>query len=182
VDDHGSIQRVRATIINHTGSPSPVGVPADIADRIIKRGQEAKTVNDAKSSATEYFSGLSQQKRLSLTQALKLLRLHMDESGPATRYWQARIESSGERSAGETENLGSCDDDKRTIYLTRWAVRNRTPLQIRDTILHEIAHAVVDEYGHGKRWQQKALELGVRKRAIRETLLAYGIIEEQTAK
>lgn len=33
--------------------------------------------------------------------------------------------------------------------------------QVRDTILHECAHALVEDVaGHGPEWQQKALELG----------------------
>lgn len=58
--------------------------------------------------------------------------------------------------------MGYCDKREKRIGITSWAVEHRSPVQLKDTMLQEIAHAVVDEVGHGPAWTRKALELGAR--------------------
>ena len=56
---------------------------------------------------------------------------------------------------------GQCDYRTKTISLSRHYVRYADEAHIRDTILHEIAHALVGpKHGHDAVWRQKARELG----------------------
>lgn len=56
---------------------------------------------------------------------------------------------------------GQCDYQKKTISLSRHYVRYAEEAHIRDTILHEIAHALVGpHHGHDAVWRQKAREIG----------------------
>ena len=56
---------------------------------------------------------------------------------------------------------GQCDYTNKTISLSRLYVRHADIDQIRDTILHEIAHALVGpRHGHDSVWRQKAREIG----------------------
>ena len=56
---------------------------------------------------------------------------------------------------------GQCDYTNKTISLSRLYVRHADIDHIRDTILHEIAHALVGRcHGHDAVWRQKALEIG----------------------
>lgn len=58
--------------------------------------------------------------------------------------------------------FGQCNKALRIIYLSvHFAEQHDKYLvEIRDTILHEIAHALTDGRSHGKEWQAKATELG----------------------
>ena len=56
---------------------------------------------------------------------------------------------------------GQCDYRTKTISLSRHYVRYADEAHIRDTILHEIAHALVGpKHGHDAVWRQKAREIG----------------------
>ena len=56
---------------------------------------------------------------------------------------------------------GSCDYRKKQISLSRHYVRYAEPAHIQDTILHEIAHALVGpRHGHDAVWRMKAREIG----------------------
>lgn len=56
---------------------------------------------------------------------------------------------------------GQCDYNNKAISLSRLYVRNADKNHIRDTILHEIAHALVGpHHGHDAVWRQKAREIG----------------------
>ena len=56
---------------------------------------------------------------------------------------------------------GQCDFTNKTISLSRLYVRRADIDHIRDTILHEIAHALVGpRHGHDAVWRQKAREIG----------------------
>jgi len=59
--------------------------------------------------------------------------------------------------------LGVCRYRKRIIGLSRHLVRANQPEQVRDTLLHEIAHALVGSgHGHNAVWRQKCREIGAR--------------------
>ncbi len=56
---------------------------------------------------------------------------------------------------------GSCDYGKKQITLSRHYVRYAEDSHIEDTILHEIAHALVGpRHGHDAVWRMKAREIG----------------------
>ena len=56
---------------------------------------------------------------------------------------------------------GSCKFSKKEITLARDYAEQEDFKEIKNTILHEIAHALVGpRHGHNKIWRQKALEIG----------------------
>lgn len=56
---------------------------------------------------------------------------------------------------------GQCDYSRRVISLSRHYVRYADPAHIHDTMLHEIAHALVGpNHGHDAVWRRKAREIG----------------------
>lgn len=56
---------------------------------------------------------------------------------------------------------GQCDYRAKTISLSRHYVRYAAESHIRDTILHEIAHALVGpRHGHDAVWRQQARAIG----------------------
>ena len=59
------------------------------------------------------------------------------------------------------KQLGLCDFIKETIYLSKILTPHREEKNVRNTILHEIAHALVG-YGHGHNrvWRRKCIEIG----------------------
>lgn len=63
---------------------------------------------------------------------------------------------------GDEVLMGSCDHTLRTINLsTPHALRD--PRSVKDTILHEIAHALVGfEHGHDETWRRVARSLGCK--------------------
>lgn len=56
--------------------------------------------------------------------------------------------------------LGQCRYGSRTITLSAPLVIRNSESVVRNTILHEIAHALVPGDHHGDRWRAKALEIG----------------------
>lgn len=60
-----------------------------------------------------------------------------------------------------TRRAGSCRFGTRTITLSRHLARNAPETEIVDTLLHEIAHALVGpRHNHDAVWRAKAVELG----------------------
>lgn len=57
--------------------------------------------------------------------------------------------------------FGCCNHTYRRISLSADLVRINEVEKVRDTILHEIAHALVGhKHGHNAVWQRKAIEIG----------------------
>lgn len=68
--------------------------------------------------------------------------------------WTVRLDHARRRA-------GQCDYTRRVISLSRHYVRHAEVDHIRDTILHEIAHALVGpRHGHDAIWRRKAREIG----------------------
>ncbi len=68
--------------------------------------------------------------------------------------WRVKLDNARRRA-------GQCDYNSRVISLSRLYARNADNNHIRDTILHEIAHALVGpHHGHDAVWRQKAREIG----------------------
>lgn len=73
--------------------------------------------------------------------------------------------------------LGCCDHTHHTIKLSRPYVQLNPESIVRDTILHEIAHALVGyQAGHGLVWKLKAQELGARPEACKDPQLFPGFV------
>lgn len=61
--------------------------------------------------------------------------------------------------------FGKCDFNTKKISLSKNFIPLNTDLEVRDTILHEIAHALCGpKVGHGKQWKEKMVELGANPR------------------
>jgi predicted SprT family Zn-dependent metalloprotease len=60
------------------------------------------------------------------------------------------------------ETIGWCREGTRTIAVSRHHIAHHTDEQIRDTILHEIAHALATSLddSHGYVWQSIARRIG----------------------
>jgi len=59
--------------------------------------------------------------------------------------------------------LGLCVFHRRTIELSSWYVERNPLAEIQDTILHEIAHALVGPgHGHDAVWKRQCLLIGAR--------------------
>src|SRR5947209_15308840 len=59
--------------------------------------------------------------------------------------------------------MGYCYYGSKTVELSVYFVESNPDAVIRDTLLHEIAHALVGpEHGHDRAWKEKCLELGAK--------------------
>ena len=68
--------------------------------------------------------------------------------------WRVKLDHARRRA-------GQCDYNTKVISLSRLYARNADKNHICDTILHEIAHALVGpNHGHDAVWRQKAREIG----------------------
>jgi predicted SprT family Zn-dependent metalloprotease len=70
--------------------------------------------------------------------------------------WRVRID-------GARRRLGACDHARATIALSRHFIALNGADEVRETVLHEIAHARVGrDAGHGAHWRAEARRLGAR--------------------
>src|SRR5262245_21094659 len=61
------------------------------------------------------------------------------------------------------QTLGLCRYERKTIELSVYFVDGNGPEEVRDTLLHEIAHALVGpDHGHDAVWKAKAVAVGAR--------------------
>jgi predicted SprT family Zn-dependent metalloprotease len=71
--------------------------------------------------------------------------------------------------------MGLCLYARRTIELSVHLVDRNGPEEVRDTILHEIAHALVGPgHGHDAVWRRKCLEVGARPERCSEADMPPG--------
>jgi predicted SprT family Zn-dependent metalloprotease len=81
--------------------------------------------------------------------AERLMRLHR-----VPRDWSFGFDRSRVR-------FGRCDYRRKLISLSRYLVELNSEEEVRDTILHEIAHALLPRgAGHGPAWKALALSIG----------------------
>lgn len=58
--------------------------------------------------------------------------------------------------------FGCCNYTTQTISLSRSLTLLNDKAEVRDTLLHEIAHALTPGTGHGAAWRKKCLEIGAK--------------------
>jgi len=64
------------------------------------------------------------------------------------------------------KQLGACIYAKKRIVLSRSMILHKSPEQVTDVILHEIAHALAGwDAGHGQKWKAIATRLGAHPRS-----------------
>lgn len=84
--------------------------------------------------------------------ALELMNKH----GLLAKGWRLEFDSARKR-------FGCCSHWRKKITLSRALVEINNIIEVQDTILHEIAHALVDsKEHHGPVWKAKAREIGAR--------------------
>ena len=74
--------------------------------------------------------------------------------------------------------LGTCNYNRKKIYLSEWYVKLNDKDEVMDTILHEIAHALAYHRhgsagrGHGKIWKSICVEIGAKPERVHKGELA----------
>ncbi len=98
---------------------------------------------------------------MNIADGSSLARQKMNEHGLAE--WKVKLD-------GGKRRAGLCSHTRKTIQLSRYFIENNPPDVVLDTILHEIAHALVGEgHGHDDVWKRKAAEIGAKpERCYRE--------------
>lgn len=75
--------------------------------------------------------------------------------------------------------LGVCYYDKKHIALSKHHVLADTDEDVNDTILHEIAHALVGpDNGHNNLWKKKAKSIGCNGNRCKESRIKYKYIAQ----
>lgn len=89
---------------------------------------------------------------MDVTGARELARGLMDENG--LHQWTLTFDSAKRRA-------GLCRYDTKTISLSRHLTALYSPAEVRETVLHEIAHALAGpKAGHGPKWRRVARGIG----------------------
>lgn len=66
--------------------------------------------------------------------------------------------------------FGMCSVDRRLITLSAYLTGLNGEAEVRDTILHEIAHALTPGNGHGQAWKDACTRIGAKpERTFRES-------------
>lgn len=81
------------------------------------------------------------------------------ETCPGLSGWTLVIDT---RTKGRA---GHCRDGPKEIGISRWAL-NACDDEVIDLLLHEIAHALCDDPGHGKAWKAMAEKVGAEPTTI----------------
>ena len=80
--------------------------------------------------------------------AEKMMKVHNE-----LRYWKVTFNK-------RKRAFGVCNYSKRQIELSTYLVPAMSDDAIKDTITHEIAHALTRGHGHDNVWKMKCIELG----------------------
>lgn len=56
--------------------------------------------------------------------------------------------------------IGLCSYTDKTIYLSKHHIENDSYDDVRDTVIHEVAHALNPLDGHGIKWRKAAMAMG----------------------
>lgn len=82
---------------------------------------------------------------------------------PELDHWKFELD-------GGKRRFGMCDHNFRTIRLSRHMAKLNDEDNVKDTLLHEIAHALVgSKAGHGPIWKAKCIEIGCRPKRCYST-------------
>lgn len=95
-------------------------------------------------------------------QAAQLAAALLDEHGLTARGWQFDYD-------GAVRRFGCCHYPSKTISLSLTLTQLNDEREVRDTILHEIAHALAGPQAkHGLSWRLEARRIGARPRRCYE--------------
>lgn len=91
---------------------------------------------------------------MQLTEANKLAIQLMDQHGLLDKGWSFEFDNARRR-------FGVCRHRTKRIGLSKHLVSLNGEARVKNTILHEIAHALVGHgHGHDHVWRRKAIEIG----------------------
>lgn len=101
---------------------------------------------------------------MELTKAEKLAITLMNKHGLTPTVWNFKFDNSKVRFGVCKQSLNSrtLKTVKGEISLSRFLVEANTEAEVKDTILHEIAHALTPRQGHNEVWKRKCIEIGAR--------------------
>ena len=120
--------------------------------KLFPRGQARQARSVSSTPANEAALARETAVTRPLGAAIDLATELMDAHGLVA--WRVKLDHARRRA-------GQCDYKNKTISLSRLYVRYADIDHIRDTILHEIAHALVGpRHGHDAVWRKKAREIG----------------------
>ena len=90
---------------------------------------------------------------MNLLEAKNLAIDLMAKHGILDQGWRFQYDNARRR-------FGRCSYRTKTISLSKHLVSLNDLEKVKDTILHEIAHALTPGHGHDRVWQRKAIEIG----------------------
>lgn len=100
---------------------------------------------------------------MDIQQAELLASNLMTQHGLYDKGWRFEYDRAKKR-------IGGCDHSHQVIQLSATLTALNSEEEIRDTILHEIAHALVGySHGHDTTWKLKAREIGARPERCYDT-------------
>jgi SprT-like family len=110
---------------------------------------------------------------VNISDAQKLAHELMDEHG--LTGWSLKL-------GNATKLFGRCVLSDKEIVLSRRLVEANDEAQVRDVILHEIAHALIpDRHGHDEVWKTKCIEIGARPEQYHSANLTTLTTEDASA-
>jgi predicted SprT family Zn-dependent metalloprotease len=92
---------------------------------------------------------------MKLSEARALAVGYMKLHGLEEKGWRFKFDNAKRR-------FGLCSGRRKVISLSRYLVELNDGEEVRDTILHEIAHALVPGDGHGPKWKAVAKGIGAK--------------------
>ncbi len=114
---------------------------------------------------------------MTLTEAHQLALSLMEQHGLRKAGWRFRW-GNGKRQLGSAGVKRRVDPvtgrtiEVRTITLSRHLVRLNSDDEVRDTILHEIAHAIAGlEHGHDAVWKAVCRRIGARPKRVADEMV-----------
>ena len=78
--------------------------------------------------------------------------------------------------------FGLCSYTTRTIYISSYFCDSMTDIAIKDTLIHEIAHALTRGHHHDNVWRRKCIELGgvpERTASVSKSLIEGTILQSK---
>lgn len=91
---------------------------------------------------------------MELNKAQELAKILMSKHDLTSKGWRFEFDTAKRR-------FGCCNHRYKKITLSRALVQVNSEARVKNTILHEIAHALVGGgHGHDAVWRRKALEIG----------------------
>ena len=100
---------------------------------------------------------------MNIWEARQLAWSLIDKHGLKDKGWTFEFDNS-------KKTFGQCWTSRKLIELSRPLTELNDEEQVKDTILHEIAHALVgNEHGHNRVWQTKAKAIGCNGKRCYDT-------------